>query len=187
MSVPFDQYLKARSAFGATIDASGRVLYFLSNASGVPNLLSLRLDQPNAQPEPMVMGSERVQFAFPSARPGRLLFGLDHGGDEHTQLYLSDGPGHTPRALTMAPDTLHTFGDWHADGRSIAYAANSRDPRYFDIYVLDVERGEPRCVHQHDSTNRALGFEPDGRRLLIERVHTPSHHELLLVDPRDGS
>src|SRR5439155_8576735 len=39
----------------------------------------------------------------------------------------------------------------------------------------------------HDSFNRVLGFEPGGRRLLVGRSHTPSHTELLIVDPADGT
>ena len=153
----------------------------------MPGLWGLRLDQPGAWPEPLVVPPERFQYAQAGPRPGQVLLGLDRGGDERTQLLLLEAPGARPRALTDQPDTMHHFGAWHPDGRQISYASNRRDQRYFDVHLLDVDSGAFHCVLRHDSTNYALGFEPGGERLLVQRVHAPSEHELLLVDPRDGA
>src|SRR5262249_27191455 len=43
-----------------------------------------------------------------------------------------------------------------------------------------------RCVLEHDSTNRAGPFSPDGRRLVVTRVFSNAHHELWLVDVQGG-
>jgi dipeptidyl aminopeptidase/acylaminoacyl peptidase len=194
-TIPFERFLQVRSSYGATFDASGKRLYFVSTISGVPNLWSLPQGIANASrhfedvawPEPLALGPERVQYAFASSRPERLLFGRDRGGDERTELCLLDGIGTRPRVLTRAPEAIHHFGSWHPDGRHICYAANERDERFFDLYVMDVEQPEPRLIYRHDSTNRAIGFEPGTDRLLIQRIHAPFEHELLLVDQRDGS
>lgn len=187
MKISFEQFLNVRSAFGATFDASGRWLYFLNTATGVPNLWGLPLDKTDAGAQELAVGPERVQGVFPSARPERLVFGMDQGGNERTQLFLLDGLNSRPRALTGALEAIHHFGEWHPDGRTFCYSANLRDARYFDIYVMDVEAPEPRPLYQDDSTNRAVGFEPGGKRVLIERSRSQFEQELLLVDPADGS
>jgi dipeptidyl aminopeptidase/acylaminoacyl peptidase len=183
----FARFLSVRAGYGATFDRGGGRIYFLSTASGLPGLWGLRLDRPGAWPEPLAVGAERVQYAFAGPRPGRVLFGVDRGGDERTQLQLLDRPGDRPRPLTAAPEAIHHFGDWHQDGRVICFASNTRDPRFFELELLDVESGERRLVFQADANQRAVGFEPGGRRILVQRIHTPFAHELLLVDPNDGT
>src|SRR5215212_502739 len=103
MTYRFEQFLSARSAYGATVDAAGDRLYFVSDLTGSPQLWSVRTDTPNAWPEPVAVNLDRVLFATPSPKPGRLVFGADVGGDERLQLYLVDGPGRAPRALTASP------------------------------------------------------------------------------------
>src|SRR3954469_21082505 len=137
MSYRFEQYLNARSAYGATADAAGDRLYFVSDLTGTPQLWSLPLGREGAWPEPVAVNLDRVQLAVPSSKPGRLVLGADVGGDERMQLYLIDGLGVAPRRLTDQLDAIHTFGGWHPDGKQIVFSSNERDPRFFDIYTLD--------------------------------------------------
>jgi len=50
------------------------------------------------------------------------------------------------------------------------------------VYVADLENASPMCVLQHDSTNRAGPFSPDGRWLIVTRAFSNAHQELWLVD-----
>src|SRR4051812_600596 len=112
-SYRFEQFLSARSAYGATFDAAGDRLYFVSDLTGSPELWSLSLDthagKKDSWPEPISVSLDRVMLAVPSSKPGRLLFGADEGGNERMQLFLIDGLGLAPRRLTDSPDTIHTF------------------------------------------------------------------------------
>src|SRR5688572_22209191 len=104
MAFRFEQFLNARSAYGPTVDSSGRRLYFMSDTTGVPALWSLPLDRAGAWPEPLVTDLDRVQSAHPSPKPGRLVVSADVGGAERTQLFLLDGAGQLPRRLTHDDD-----------------------------------------------------------------------------------
>jgi dipeptidyl aminopeptidase/acylaminoacyl peptidase len=104
------------------------------------------------------------------------------GGNEHTQLLYVAEQGAKYTDLTDDPAHIHNFGSFSPDGRQISFAANGRTNRWFDIYVRDLDSGETRCVLQHDSTNRAGPFSPDGRRLIVVRVFASSHQELWLLD-----
>src|SRR5262249_32268419 len=115
MAFRFEQFLNARSAYGPTVEMSGHRLYFMSDLSGVPALWSLPLGQDGAWPEPLLTGLDRVLAAYPSPRPGRLIVAADAGGTERTQLFLLDGPGTAPRALTADGSAIHLFGGWHPD------------------------------------------------------------------------
>src|SRR5437868_3468642 len=82
----------------------------------------------------------------PATRPA-ILFSMDSGGDERTQLYRLhsvDGKGHdlgdgwTYDDLTKQPKAVHTFGGWGRDGERIAFSANRSDASRFDVYVQKV-------------------------------------------------
>jgi dipeptidyl aminopeptidase/acylaminoacyl peptidase len=183
----FDRLLNVRAANGATFDAGGGWLYCLSTLSGVAGLYGVSLADRGAQPAPLAVSGERVQYAYPSSRPGRLCYGADRGGDERTQLYLMDGLGRAARPLTASEQAIHHFGAWSEDGRSVLFAGNERDARYFDLFAADVESGERRRLWQDDGNNRVAAIEPGGSRLLVEKLHGNFEHELLVLDPRDGS
>jgi dipeptidyl aminopeptidase/acylaminoacyl peptidase len=187
MTYRFEQFLSARSAYGATVDAAGDRLYFISDITGAPQLWSLPTNDPDAWPEPVAVGLDRISAAFPSSRPGRLVFGADLGGNERMQLYLVDGLGRTPRLLTEAPTAIHVWGGWHPDGRSIVFSSNERDPRYFDVFTLNVESGARRLLFQGDATYYAGSFSPDGRSVLVQRVDTPSDHTVSVLDVESGA
>ena len=105
---------------------------------------------------------------------------------ERTQVLYVPEQGAAWRDLTHDPEHIHNFGSFSADGQRISYSANTRTGRWFDVYVQDLESGETRCVLEHDSTNRAGPFSPDGRRLVVTRVFSNAHHELWLVDVQGG-
>src|SRR4030095_11849710 len=155
MTYRFEQFLRARSPYGATMDPAGDRLYFVSDLTGSPQLWCVPIQEAGAWPEPVAVNVDRVMFATPSPKPGRLVFGADVGGNERMQLYLVDGLGRAPKPLTDSPDTIHSFGGWHPDGTSIVFDSNERDPRFFDVYSLNVETGERRLLFQGDGTYHA--------------------------------
>jgi dipeptidyl aminopeptidase/acylaminoacyl peptidase len=183
----FDQFLSARSAFGPRFSRDGARIFFLSDLSGAPQLWSIRLGTERCWPEPVAVAFDRVTGAWPSPCSDRVIVTADVGGNERTQLHLIEQPGATPRALTSNLDTIHQFGGWHPDGRTVAFSSNERDARFFDAYVLDVETGERRQVFQGDGTYYATGISPDGRSLLLQEAGSAWEHTLLVVDLASGA
>ena len=186
MTYRFEQFLNARSVYGPTVDAGGRRLYFLSDLTGVPALWSLALGDAGAWPEPLVTTLDRVQAAYPSRLPGRLVVAADVGGAERTQLFLLDRPGELPEPLTDDAEAIHLFGGWHPDNKTIAFSTNRRDPRHFDIELLNVETGERRVLWQTDGSYYADQFSPDGASLLVRRLDTPSDQAVFIVNVQTG-
>src|SRR5215212_3373016 len=186
MSYRFEQFLNARSAYGATVDAAGDRLYFVSDLTGSPQLWSLPLDPAGATngawPEPVAVNLDRVTLAIPSSKPGRLVLGADVGGNERMQLYLIDGLGVAPRLLTTDMTAIHTFGGWHPDGKQIVFSSNERDPRFFDVYTLDVESGARRLLFREDNTYYAGAYSPDGRLVAVQRADVGSEQGIYVLD-----
>lgn len=194
----FAQYLNVRKAFGSTFSPDGKTLAFLTDITGVAEVWSVPVDvhaERPAWPDQLTFLNERILGASYSPTENVLVLGGDWGGNERTQLALvhADGSGFKP--LTTQPDVIHVFGGWQEDGtsasgwapdgKSIVYASNARDARYFDVYVRALD-GEPRVVYSSDATNYPVGFSPDGRSVLVERVVTNVRNQLLLVDVASG-
>jgi dipeptidyl aminopeptidase/acylaminoacyl peptidase len=173
------QLLRVRSASAGRFDASGRHLAFVADLSGVQQVWGV-CDR--GWPELLVAPPDRAQTLHPGPLAGQLVVGADVGGNEHTQILYTDQPGSAWRSLTNNPDRIHTFGAFAPDGKSISFSANTRSTRWFDVYVADLEDARPRCVLEHDSTNRAGPFSPDGRWLVVTRAFSNAHHEVWLVD-----
>lgn len=178
--------LRVRSAYAGRFDASGRHLLCVADLSGVPQVWGVPLSesqgQPPQWPDVLLAPPDRAQTLFVGPRPGQFAIGADVGGNEHSQILLVDGPGQAWRALTDDHDHIFTFGSFAPDGRSISYAANTRNARWFDIYVMDLASGASRRVLEHDSSNKAGPFSPDGRWLVVVRSFSNARDELWLVD-----
>src|SRR5215831_7981262 len=175
------QLLRARSASAGRFDASGQRLYFVSDLSGVPQVWATG---GRSWPELVVAPPDRAQVIHPGPRPGQLIVGADMGGNEHTQLLRSGPTPQTWQSLTDDPARIHSFGGWSKDGSQISFSANTRTDRWFDVYVRDLATNTTRRVLEHDSTNRAGQFSPDGRWLVVTRAFSNQHQELWLVDLR---
>jgi dipeptidyl aminopeptidase/acylaminoacyl peptidase len=186
-SYRFEQFLNARSAYGATFDAAGDRLYFVSDLSGTPQLWSVLAGATESWPEPVAVNLDRVMLAAPSPKPGRLVLGADIGGNERMQLYLIDGLGVAPRLLTSEPTAIHTFGGWHPDGKQIVFSSNERDPRFFDVFTLDVETGARRLLFQGDNTYYAGAYSPDGRSVLVQRADVGSDQAIYVLEVESGA
>src|SRR5713226_661240 len=171
--------LLVRSAYAGRFDASGEHLVFVADLGGVPQAWGVA---EKGWPGLLLAPPDRVQSIHPGPRSGQLAVGADIGGNEHTQLLSAQAPGDPWSALTDNPERIHSFGAFASNGATISFAANTRAPRWFDIYLRDLGTGEVRCLLEHDSTNRAGPFSPDGRWLIVTRSFSNTHAELWLVD-----
>ena len=92
----------------------------------------------------------------------------------------------SPRRLTRGDDVVHNFGAWSHDGRRIAYAANDRNGRDFDLYVLDIDSRKAMAVRQGEGASYVLAWSPDDHRLLWGHAFGSMHQQLFLLDLSDG-
>ncbi len=180
----FETFLQVKSATGGVFSPDGRTLAYLSNLTGVAQLYCL--DAPGADPRQLTDTGEIVRAVHWSPDGSRLLYTMDRGGNEHEQLYLLSSDGAEGRALTDVPAAIHTFGGWSRDSRSVAFAANRRNAAHFDVYVLDVQTGEERCVLQRDAYFTVADWSPDGRHLVVRQHHASFNQDLHLLDLETG-
>src|SRR5262245_48916603 len=130
-----EQFLNIRSASVPSFSPDGRFITFLTNITGVSQLWQMPVD--GGWPTQLTFTRESVRSATYNPRKHELVFSMDIGGNERSQLYRlygvgpgtdhDIGEGWIVEDLTQSPKTLHTFGGWSHDGERIAFSSNRED------------------------------------------------------------
>lgn len=194
MAYEFARYLKIRSAWGPTWSPDGRRLAFLTEITGVPQLWEVPSGGASgsasfAWPEQLTFYEERVSGAEYSPAGERLLFGMDAGGNERTQLFLLEDGQVTD--LTRAPDAIHYSGGFSPDGKRVTYAATRRNGTDFDVYVQELDEaggvpGEAEMVWEAFGYHTISDWGPDGSFLVVSRHHSNLDNDLYRLDLSTG-
>lgn len=178
-----ERYLNVRSCSGAApLQAEGTA--FLTNITGVNQLW--RVEGPGLWATQLTFGDDRVAGLEASPDGRWLLFERDHGGDEHTQLYLMPARGGMPTALTTNPKAICKFGDFSPDGKQIAYVTTERNGTDFDAVVMDLESRARRTVYSQGGSAEVACFSPDGQHLILLKALSNVDADLYRVDLADG-
>lgn len=157
-------------------------MYFVSRRGGLPQAWGMALTGGPAH----LLHEARENVGDLSAAPDGtgLILSLDQGGNEHWQLFVREGDpqdrSRPVRALTHDPTRIHTVGAWR-DGNRFVFTSNRRDPRFFDVYDIDVRAGgEPRMLRQEDANVEVVAA--DRHRVLAARANTNLDQDLLLLE-----
>lgn len=186
---PFERYLNVRNAYGASFSPDDQYVSFLTDITGVAEIWSVPVGQQGAGaawPEQLTFRGERVSSVSYSPVDPVMLVAADSGGSELDQFYTLSQDGSTFVALTNQPKVMYRAGRWSPDGQRLIYASNERDPRYFDIYEREMASGATRLLWQQDSTNFPVDYAPDGRQVIVQRMHSNIFTQLFLLDTASG-
>ena len=183
MPYEFARYLKIRSSWGPSWSPDGRRVSFLTEITGVPQVWEVPAEGPSSWPEQLTFYEERVSGAEYSPTHDRLLFGMDAGGNERTQLYLLENGEATD--LTRAPGAIHYSGGFSPDGDRVAYTTTRRNGTDFDVFVQELD-GEPALVWEVPGYHTVSDWAPDGSFLLVSRHRSNLDNDLYRLDPATG-
>lgn len=179
------RWFEVASSWDPSFTQDGTELLFLSDATGLPQ--AWRVSSSGGSPRPLSSTSERVGKVDACPTRPRALLAQDAGGNEVWQLELralSEVPSasrESRRALTADPKVMNLPGRWMSEGHSYLFSSNARDPRFFDVYRLDVEGwSPPERIFTGDAHQEAIATRGD--RIVVSRFNTYFDHDLFLLD-----
>ena len=155
---------------------------FHLRGGGLSQAWVMNLDAGDARPLTAV--DEKVAIIRRAPTDDRLIVGIDAGGDERQQFHLI-APDGAMSAVTAAPDVIHDFGAWSPDGSRIAYAANDRDERIFEVLIRELATGAVTQVREGRGQIAVAGWS--GETLALIESRSSSDQSLWIIDLETGA
>ena len=173
-------FLEIKSSSSGAFSPDGKLISFLSNVTGTSQLYII----PNigGDPKQLTFFESSLSFAIFSPTKNEILFGKDEDGDEMIQFYLLDINTGFIKEITKNRKVKHQFGAWSYDGRFTSYSSNERNKTDFDVYIMNMETGEIRCIYDSGGRCNAQGFSPSGKYLSFKKLYSLVDHDLYLCD-----
>jgi dipeptidyl aminopeptidase/acylaminoacyl peptidase len=179
-----EQFFDNLSIGGGSFSADETRLLVSSNQTGIYNVFALNVD---GSGEEQLTFSENESFFANSFFPedDRFLFSADQGGDENSHLYMQEPDG-TVTDLTPWEGSTSQFGGWTRDFKHLYLVSNKRDPRFFDMYRMDLENFEPVMIYENTDNLTPSSISNTGRYMALTRELTTSNSEMYLMDLSTG-
>lgn len=175
-----DQFYQNTNFSGGSYSPDESKLLVSSNASGIYNIYALHTD--GKRIDTLTRNEKESYFAisyFPDDE--RILFSADQGGNEINHIYLLDLDGEITD-LTSGEKEKASFMKWSADDKSFFYTSNKRDPRYFDLYEMDIEHFESKLIYENKEGLNAADISNDKRYLALSKTILRDQSEMYLYD-----
>jgi len=133
------------------ISPDGRTLSWIAPVDGVMNVWVAPADDPSQARAVTDDEARGIRRYFWSYLPDTLLYLRDTGGDEDFHLYSVNIATGETRDLTPFPKTTaQVVGASHAQPGTILVGMNDRDPKWHDLYKVDLATGERTLVEKND-------------------------------------
>jgi dipeptidyl aminopeptidase/acylaminoacyl peptidase len=184
---PFEQFFAYRRFLPvAQLTPDGERVLFVSNMTGQFNLWAVDLD--GGWPEQLTTFEDNTVRGVAVREDGEILFVADHDGDEFTQIYRIPAGGGWPEQITDMPQVQHDVpgGAWAPDGKSFALSGNRRKATDGEVFIWREGEDEPRYLFGEGKYAFAVGFSPDGAKLLAIEFRSNSDMSIWVIDVESG-
>ena len=154
-------------------------LIYSSDKSGIFNIYEVDL---SANEETQLTDSKEESFFVRGYSPntGEVIYSADKGGNENSHIYLiREGKSID---ITPGENTKASFVGWTKDELGMYFISNSRDPRFFDLYKIDIVTLNSEMVFKNDSAYNLNSISNNDNYLVLSLNISRSEQKLFLYD-----
>ena len=163
------------SRIGGQLSPDGKWISFIAPKDGVLNVWLAPADRPDDAKAITAETTRPIRQTFWAPDSKSVLFINDKGGDENFLLYGVDVASGAQKALTPFEKTrVQIVGTSETIKDRILVGVNNRDPRWHDVYSLDLNTGKLTPVVQNDGY---AGYLADDQLRLRMAASSASHCE----------
>lgn len=161
----------------------GAELAFTSDRTGAYELFTVSLVDANAAPVQRTNAHEYVSGLRYSHDSSMLVYQMDHGGDERTELYMFKRG--TPDAIRLTETgTAENSARFSPDDKRLAFLYDPDRPFRSDVAVMDLATKSVTRLTHNEINVSALSWNADGKTIVATRTPDDNKGELLVVDVR---
>lgn len=172
-------YENLRISGRAFSDDENRLLVS-SDETGIFNLFEIKISDGSKS---QITNSAIESFFALDYVPGtgEILYSADKGGNEINHIYLLKSDG-TSIDLTPGENEKASFVGWSDDKQFMYYNSNKRDPRFFDVYKMDIDSWTSEMIYQNNDGLNLNGISRDENIFALVRSITTSENKLFLYN-----
>jgi dipeptidyl aminopeptidase/acylaminoacyl peptidase len=175
-----EQFTKTISIGGSSFSHDEKTILFTSNETGIYNAYTIPVEGGEAS---ALTNSEKESISAISFFPNdnRILYRADKGGNEINHIYLREEDG-TARDLTPGEKARASFYGWSYDKTSFYYGSNKRNPKFMDIYEMDISDFSSKLIFQNDGGYSVGDISNDKRYIAFSKTITNNNSDMYLYD-----
>ena len=154
-------------------------LIYSSDKSGIFNIYEVDL---KTNEEIQLTDSKEESFFARGYSPttGEVIYSADKGGNENSHIYIiRDGKSID---LTPGKNTKASFFGWTKDELEMYVISNSRDPRFFDLYKINIKTLSSEMVFKNDRGYNINSISNNDNYLVLSLNISRSEQKLFLFD-----
>ncbi len=162
-----EQFMDTVRITGSSFSADEKELLFSSNKTGIFNVYTIPTT--GGDPKQLTTSTKESTFAvsyFPADT--RFIYSYDRGGNENSHLYLRELDG-AERDLTPGDKTKANFHGWSHDRKSFFYSTNERDPKYFDVFEMNIADMKSTLIFKDENAYEFADISNDKRYLAFSK------------------
>ena len=169
------------------VSPDGKYLSWLAAVDGVINVWVAPADD-LAKAKAVTDDKARgIRQYFWSYRPDTLLYMRDTGGDEDFHLFAVDLASGHARDLSNFPKTrAYVVGVSHLHPESVLVGMNDRDPKWHDLYRVDLASGQRTLVEKNTGEFASYIADPDFKVRMATKSRSDGGSDLLEPDGKGG-
>ncbi|HET7657285.1 MAG TPA: alpha/beta fold hydrolase [Bacillales bacterium] len=179
-----EQFMNSETLVGVSISYDDQNILYASDRSGVYNAYAVPSEKGN--PEQLTASETNAIYPvsyFPNDK--RFLYSSDQGGNEISHLFLCNEDGEAVD-LTPGEQEKAEFYQWSHDKNSFFYGSNKRDPKYMDLYEMDLQTLEPSLFFLNDEGYEIAAVSPNKAHVALIKPKTSSDSDMFLYSPDTG-
>ena len=179
-----EEFINTTSIRGASFSPDGSKILVSSDETGIFNAHAY----PVSGDEPVQLTDSTTDSIFANSyfpEDERIIYSSDRGGDEHTHVYVRELDG-TVVDVTPGDNLKAGFRGWADDDESFFVTTNERDPRYFDLYEVDVNTYKKKILFRNETGFNVSDVSPDKRYIALEKTETRANSYAMVHDVKTG-
>ncbi len=184
-SYTIEQFINTTVVNGGSFSHDDSKILISSDKSGIFNAYTLPVQGGEMT---ALTSSENASVYALSFFPedDRFLYMMDNNGDEIFQLYVQEADGST-RSLTPDAGARASFQGWADDRKSFFYTSTKRDPKFTDLYEMEIAGMTAKLIYQNDEAYEISGISNDKKTLVLEKPVNTNDNDIFLHVLADGT
>ena len=177
-----EQFMDNEAIGGGSFSYDNSQLLISSNRSGIYNAFTVSTE--GGEMTAITQSDSTSVFGnafFPE--DNRILLSADGNGDEIDHLFVRDLEGNVTD-ITPEKGAKSDFYGWSKDNNSLYFGSNKRDPRFFDVYKMNLEDYTSEMIYQNNDGLDFSGMSDDENYFALSKTVNTNDSDLFIYNSK---